>query len=143
MTPNATNITPDQRERPVVRAGRWDGPALSWRRNSPKRLTAKPTPIKPSPVRIQARKVRSAAKYTLGSCSAGLSMEGIVSARCACRNSSSLRLFPPHGEQLKDAIPQLRGIEGRPDFHVVVEIDKDITTRSFWRIAFTCSSAVI
>src|ERR1700733_7209926 len=77
MTPNATNITPDQRERPVVRAGRWDAPALSSRRNSPKRLTAKPTPIKPSPVRIHARKVLSAAKYTLGSCSAGFSMEGL------------------------------------------------------------------
>src|ERR1700678_1824446 len=87
MTPNATSITPDQSERPVVWAGRWDALALSSRRNSPKRLTAKPTAIKPSPVRIQARKVLSAAKYTLGSCSAGLSMEGIVSAGWGQRNS--------------------------------------------------------
>jgi hypothetical protein len=33
-----------------------------WRKNNPKRATANPTPIKPNPVRIQARKVRSAAK---------------------------------------------------------------------------------
>src|ERR1700761_5147355 len=77
MTPRVTRATPDQRERPVVWEGGWDSVALSWRRKRPKRLTAKPIPMRPRPVRIQARKVRSAARYTRGSCSAGLSMEGL------------------------------------------------------------------
>jgi len=53
-TPNPTSVTPDQTDMPVVWVGRWDSLALSCRRNRPKRLTAKPIPIKPSPVRIQA-----------------------------------------------------------------------------------------
>src|SRR5271155_5467739 len=107
MTPKATNITPDQTERPVVWAGRWDVPALNSRRNSPKRLTAKPTPIKPNPVRIQARKVLSAAKYTLGSCSAGLSMKGfyLFGRRDNARRSVA--------EQPGNPIPKLLRIERR------------------------------
>src|ERR1700733_4757947 len=125
MTPNATNITPDQRERPVVRAGRWDAPALSSRRNSPKRLTAKPTPIKPRPVRIHARKVLSAAKYTLGSSSAGLSIQGL------------------YLQQPGDAFTELGGVERCANLDVIVEIDIHIATLSFCRIALTCLSAVL
>jgi len=62
ITPKPTNVTPDQTDRPVARVGRWDSLALSCLKNRPKRLTANPMPIKPSPVRIHARKVLSAAK---------------------------------------------------------------------------------
>ena len=61
-TPNPTKVTPDQTDRPVARVGKWDSVALNCRKNRPKRLTANPIPIKPSPVRIQAKKVLSAAK---------------------------------------------------------------------------------
>lgn len=62
ITPKPTKVTPDQTDRPVARVGKWDWLALSCRKNKPKRLTAKPIPIKPSPVRIHAKKVLSAAK---------------------------------------------------------------------------------
>src|SRR3984957_9968593 len=124
MTPIATNITPDHRDRPVVWAGKCDALALSSRRNSPKRLTAKPTPISPSPVRIHARKVLSAAKYTLGSSSAGLSMQGL------------------YLQQPVDAFTKLGGVERCAHLDVVVEIDIHIATLPFWRIALTCLSAV-
>ena len=61
-TPRATRATPVMTEW-VVEVGA----GACWvleksRRKRPKRLTAKPTPMRPRPVRIQARKVRSAAK---------------------------------------------------------------------------------
>jgi hypothetical protein len=62
ITPKPTNVTPDQTDRPVAWEGWWDSLALNCRKNRPKRLTAKPIPIKPNPVRIQAKKVLSAAK---------------------------------------------------------------------------------
>src|SRR3984957_14338192 len=125
MTPIATNITPDHRDRPVVWAGKCDALALSSRGNSPKRLTAKPTPIKPRPVRIHARKVLSAAKYTLGSSSAGLSIQGL------------------YLQQPGDALTERGGVERCANFDVIVEIDIHIATLSFCRIALTCLSAVL
>jgi hypothetical protein len=74
ITPKPTKVTPDQTERPVARVGRCDSLTLSWPKNRPKRLTAKPIPIKANPVRIQAKKVLSAAKQTPGSCSEPLSI---------------------------------------------------------------------
>ena len=74
ITPKPASVTPDQTDRPAERVGRWDWLALNCRKKRPKRLTANPIPIKPNPVRIQAKKVLSAAKYTLGSCSEPLSI---------------------------------------------------------------------
>ena len=62
MTPSATRATPEITDRPELCTTAWDSVACIWRRKRPKRATAKPTPMRPRPVRIQARKVRSAAK---------------------------------------------------------------------------------
>ena len=59
---STTSPTPDTAEIPVECTGIFPGAAPLSRRNNPNRATANPTPIKPSPVRIHARNVRSAAK---------------------------------------------------------------------------------
>src|ERR1035441_10920231 len=64
ITPKPTSVTPDQTDTPVARVGRRDSLALSCRKNRPKRLTANPIPIRPSPVRIQARKVLRSEEHT-------------------------------------------------------------------------------
>src|ERR1700722_18892209 len=67
---------------------------------------------------------------------------GILSAGWLRRNSV-IRTPRSPAEQLMHAITQLRGIERRPNLHVVVEIDKDIAPHSFRGIALTRSSAVV
>jgi hypothetical protein len=61
-TPSATSATPVMTEWVVEVCVGVCWVAENSRRKRPKRLTAKPTPMRPRPVRIQARKVRSAAK---------------------------------------------------------------------------------
>src|ERR1700679_434605 len=101
--PRPTRITPDHTEIPVLFAVKWDSLAPNCRRKSPKRLTAKPTPIRASPVRIQARKVLSAAKYTLGSCSMGFSMRNCnwMDLRCA---GAAAAIVAPVFEDVEDIL---------------------------------------
>ena len=68
ITPIRTSAVPVQRENPEERTGTFDAADPISRKNSPKRATTNPNPIKARPVRIHANNVRSAAKIIRGSC---------------------------------------------------------------------------
>src|SRR5438874_12958618 len=92
--PITTSAAPHQTEIPIAGA-ELAGVDLKACENTPKRATTNPKPISASPVLIQARKVRSAARYTRGSFEsisafAGLTpLIGILTSRIFHRETAS------------------------------------------------------
>lgn len=84
-TPSSTNATSNRIDHPPCGATACGAAPGNSRKNRPKRATTNPNPIEPSPVRTQARSVRSAANRTRGSSGIGsdtfrTSLGGV----CAC-----------------------------------------------------------